>query len=529
VAYDSATERLSFDVTVQDLTQLPFATLDGATRHPDGVQVFFPAAPTVTEGSGSVAVANATGQGVFTASGQDYFQYGGSVGGVDQPELGADGILSSGEVSSPKQWQFSLPPAVETFTFTLYVATQTPPGPLVGVASPAEGTVARPGVRLAATCGACTGLSVQVRGAFEIAHGTTHVDTTVSLSAFEGQRVTLDFTGTDAAAHAVTWSRVVYVESNAHWVPVDSAGTRILDLDAGRILFADSTASPVALGLRDRATLAEERVPTALSSGFYALLAPHGAVVMDGGTAAHVREWRDGALLDLGTADSASLVVSGTWAAWTSGASVLRRDLAAGSTVLVAADAVPGHADVADNGDVVYVRADSTIMRYRDGVPAALTPDAAAGPVTDGINVVFRRALHTTLRTAAGVDTVLAVRPSAYRPWAEYQAEGGWVAWCRNVFDATEIWVRPPTGAKAELASVSDITRLERLFSDGTLAYTVVDRRYLAGARGLGDIGANWGDEAGASSGRPGQRPLIWSIGGNVYVALGRGVFRLDP
>ncbi|HKP75054.1 MAG TPA: IPT/TIG domain-containing protein, partial [Longimicrobiaceae bacterium] len=131
-AYNSGV--FSFTVTVQDLATLAMATADGATRDNKGVQVFFAAAPQATSGEGSITVANATGQGTFTNTNQDYFQYGGQVGGVDQPELGADGILSTAEVSSSKGWQLNVPNTVLTFTFTLYVSTEMPAGSIVSAA-----------------------------------------------------------------------------------------------------------------------------------------------------------------------------------------------------------------------------------------------------------------------------------------------------------------------------------------------------------------------------------------------------------
>ncbi|HSU15119.1 IPT/TIG domain-containing protein [Longimicrobium sp.] len=134
VAYNTGTSVFSFNMTVQNLSTLALGTADGSTRHASGVQVFFASAPTATAGEGEITVANATGQGTFTSTGQDYFQYGGAVGGVDQGELGADGILATAEVSASKPWQLSMPLSVTTFSFTLYVATETQPGTLASAA-----------------------------------------------------------------------------------------------------------------------------------------------------------------------------------------------------------------------------------------------------------------------------------------------------------------------------------------------------------------------------------------------------------
>jgi hypothetical protein len=142
--YNAGTQVFSFTVTVQDLATLALGTADGATRHANGVQVFFAGPPTATTGSGTITVANATGQGSFTAAGQDYFQYGGQLGGVDQPELGADGILSTAEVSSAKSWQLNIPNTVTTFGFTLYVSTEMPAGTVLTAAPQVTGVSPSP-------------------------------------------------------------------------------------------------------------------------------------------------------------------------------------------------------------------------------------------------------------------------------------------------------------------------------------------------------------------------------------------------
>jgi len=139
VAYNAGTQVFSFNVTVQNLTGSGLATADGATRHANGVQVFFASGPSTLTGSGEITVANATGMATFTAANQPYFQYGGNIGGTDQPELGADGILASSEVSSAKSWQLGMPLTVTTFGFTLYVATEAAPGALATAAPQVTG------------------------------------------------------------------------------------------------------------------------------------------------------------------------------------------------------------------------------------------------------------------------------------------------------------------------------------------------------------------------------------------------------
>jgi TolB protein len=109
-SYDSTTQLLSTDVTVQNLLVQRMGS-DGATV--SGVKVFFATAPYTTAGTGLVEVANADGFDVFTASSQPYFLY--------------PGGLAPQAVSAPRHWQFSVPNSVVTFAFTLYVATPVVP------------------------------------------------------------------------------------------------------------------------------------------------------------------------------------------------------------------------------------------------------------------------------------------------------------------------------------------------------------------------------------------------------------------
>lgn len=105
-SYDSGTEILSSNVTVENLLNQAIGTPDGSTVA--GVTVFFHAGPTVTGGSGTAAVANADGMGTFTASNQPYFLY--------------SQIVETYELSAPRTWQFAVQTTVTTFTFQVYIS-----------------------------------------------------------------------------------------------------------------------------------------------------------------------------------------------------------------------------------------------------------------------------------------------------------------------------------------------------------------------------------------------------------------------
>lgn len=108
-SYDSATQILQFDVTVENLLNEAIGTPDGVVADSQGIRVFFHSGPVATSGSGTVEVANEDGTDTFTAPGQPYFTY---------PE-----ILAKNDTSAAKTWQISMPPTVVTFAFQVYLET----------------------------------------------------------------------------------------------------------------------------------------------------------------------------------------------------------------------------------------------------------------------------------------------------------------------------------------------------------------------------------------------------------------------
>lgn len=106
MSYDGA-DTFRMAVTLENLTGQALGTADGVTPSADGVRVFFHSGPTASGGQGEVKVANADGETFFMSAGQKYFQY--------------DGVLTPGDTTPPKEWRFTLPSTVTSFTFSVYV------------------------------------------------------------------------------------------------------------------------------------------------------------------------------------------------------------------------------------------------------------------------------------------------------------------------------------------------------------------------------------------------------------------------
>jgi len=106
----SAGGLFSADISVQNLGAQPIGTDDGINA--TGLYVFFASGPSVTGGSGNVALSNATGTADFTATGQSYFAYDTILGGLDE--------------SAPLTWEWTYDVGVTSFAFTVLVAADVP-------------------------------------------------------------------------------------------------------------------------------------------------------------------------------------------------------------------------------------------------------------------------------------------------------------------------------------------------------------------------------------------------------------------
>ena len=191
----------------------------------------------------------------------------------------------------------------------------------------------------------------------------------------------------------------VAAPAGAH-VLVDSLPGTISDASPSDVLYLENGT----LKIKDRSTSAVETVSgVSYVNPFHAYLSPHGAII---NRVNAIVEWRDGQLLDLGPADANWLRVKGGFAAWTNGSNVYRRDLAGGTTITVATDALDNSAlgaggiDVAANGAVAYAHPNfntqtDEIVLFKNGVGQVVATDATNqlldAPRTDGTNVVYRR------------------------------------------------------------------------------------------------------------------------------------------
>jgi hypothetical protein len=347
--------------------------------------------------------------------------------------------------------------------------------PVLDLVAPGNYTVARPTLHVTATCtddsGSCASFSIDLVDAtlrpfkriLSITESSVDMDVPFAL-ADVGQTPLVRFLVTDATGLADTVYRVLNTESpeaTALQASVAVPG-RVLDADADRVLYLDSTATDAqSFRIRDRATGADVTV-----SGVFrtlrapAYLTPTGALFIQESptTVQTLVEWRNGVATDLGLAQD--LHVSGPYAIYVVGQDLIRLNTLTGASTVIATDAINIGNDVASNGDVAYWTNAGEVWLFREGTGAArISPvsEFSTNPATDGVNVVYARRVTTTPeggtweldRFDGTTTTVLAPeRPQNFG----YAVNNGWVAFTRaGSGGVLQVWTRSPAGEERQL------------------------------------------------------------------------------
>jgi hypothetical protein len=405
--------------------------------------------------------------------------------------------------------------------------------PVVTVTAPEDLDVGQ-SITFAATCSdeepaGCRRLTLQAESATNfatLATGTSSISGTANLSAFEGQQVTLRFTGEDFRVGRVSVTRTIYVESSTSLQRVATGGGRVLDYGGGRTLWVGTGGSVAPFAIR-QASGSDEAIPlsgildAAQAVGF---LGPRGAILTsrnEGG----LYDWRNGSLLTA-VKGPFQLNVAGRYAVFRSGAGFFRRDLDTGAELTIATETSGStSASVAANGDVVYDKATS-VYRYRNGQTSQISPADSlqnVSPITDGLNVAYTRRVDLTgprwgIQFYDGSVTTTLVPlspPPSLRPPSDYTVRNGWAAFIRNNPDGSrQLWTRSPAGVLLSIVTTSSDLRIEELGDDGAVVGFLQGRRFLALPGGAPRIITG------------GSGSVVWRDG-DFHLLLGRTVWKL--
>lgn len=411
--------------------------------------------------------------------------------------------------------------------------------PAITVQAPLPYTVARTTVQVTATCtvgsAPCQTLELNTGSTTLVTSSNGSVNAQVDLSQFAGTQVDLRFDGYAASgAHTRLALGPVYVEPSPALTEYATLPGRALDVQPGRVLWRDSTsATAVALKIRDVATGADTPVPVTNASFEPAFLTPTGAVfVAVTGTSSVAYEWRNGVLTTLATTGISQLVAAGNFAAFSSGfggRTLTFRDVVAGTSTTVATDATNTGFDVAANGDVVYSTNDgSQIIRFRNGSASVIASTATmlSSPVADGVNVVFTEGTAFANEVAirlVGPGGLTTLTTRGRLNLGEYQVNNGWTAYRElGPTDQPQVWSRAPDDTRRQVSFFSGGSRLEALGPNGEVVFTAEGYDPQNGRFVSLPPYASVGSKIG-SFGRPLFR------GTTLYVLIGRSVFTVHP
>jgi hypothetical protein len=426
--------------------------------------------------------------------------------------------------------------------------------PRLVVTAPDDFSVARPDIRVTATCTdddpkGCTSITIEPCNGFDcmppVATGQGGIDQTVSLGACDGCSLELVYAATDSAGQRTVARRRVFVESSAQLTEVTTVKGRILDVRADRILYLDQSSGQHILAIHDRASgndVVIFNMPGAFTEDGSAFLTPTGALfVADTGQTVLTNvlyDWESGSLTSFGMLNSAtSLVVKDSFALWSASnppccftQTLVRRDLFAGVNIAATDSAGNNSNDVANNGDVVYWSTNGyQIYRVRNGITTRLAFDTTLWdtyPTTDGINVAYTKSIPCCVNVEYQValyDSVEHVLTPLDPTQPTYRTVNRWVAYTKTGSSGeTQIWARSPAGLETQATQFGTSSRLEALGPNGEVilvnTFGGVTRRYLA----MPDFSTQPRD-IGSGLGTP------FFLNGALFVRIGRTLYQVSP
>jgi hypothetical protein len=436
------------------------------------------------------------------------------------------------------------------------------PSPVLTLTEPLQLAIGQPDIPIKGTCvddkGICTVKVVATSSPSPLVPATLLVlqggpfDTAVTPQA--GEQI-LTFTPMDSTSVGVAIERKIFVAPKEGLSIEGTFQGTIFDVDASRALTFDNTVSPSVVRLYDRVGNTSQIIWTAAGADYVvtgAHLTPgNGALIVVASQATLIDqlfEWRGGALTEIGS--TYEVRVKGAWAVFSgySGPCCVTpgnflRDLDAGTNIQYSTTYDGILADVTPNGRAVFNRvspASPEVFQFDSQPPPGATtmltssdPLRSLWPLSDGINVVFVRTPDPNngpnsivLRTAAGVEEVLATDLISAIAGAQYRIAGGWTAFVRNGSGGSvQVWIREPDGTLRQVSSTSDIAQLEALSDSGHVVFTIPSTidgwgtrtRYLAYPDGtVRDLG---------------QRPFgtVRFIGDDLYLLVGNELVALGP
>jgi hypothetical protein len=303
-------------------------------------------------------------------------------------------------------------------------------------------------------------------------------------------------------------------------------------------MFWSSSSQPAA-GIRDFQSGTSDTIVTALAGTVYrAALTSTGAAFTVGMSTAPYAQlylWKNGTLTTKALNSTSSFAAAGNYIIYTvdqNTSSLYRMDVTTGAEILISGSVGNSEDGVAENGDVAYWSMSYDIFRYRAGDTLRVTSESDANwnvyPVTDGINIVFRRTTPCCSGSSApeeeiwlfdgsSLSMLSPARASSVAPNYDYAVTGGWTAFTKVDASAhTQVWTRSPTGALRSVSALGTSSVVRALGSDGSVIFDAGHDRYFAGP-------SSAPVRVGSSAGN-----VIWRDG-RFVVLIGNSAFTVNP
>ena len=424
--------------------------------------------------------------------------------------------------------------------------------PVITVMLPVPNSVARPTLRVMATCsddnpggicmnfGAGTGNGGGLSGA-----GTNMIDGTIDLTAMDGTAGRMFVTANGPFGNLPGVPVPIFVENSPDLAHVATLGVRVLDIDETRILYIDGAgmvrtrartggAETVLGPIADQGTAPPYGRLTSTGAVYVSMNAPMGACDPE-----ELFEWRgSGAAVSLGRPCQANgfskWSLAGDWGfRYELSSNPTRRNFATGVSAVVTYPPDVGlpygnsfrHV-LGRQGELVRTIADGDDVRFvrdLDGVQTEIGRGRSGqvNPVYDGTALAFLQRDNPNDRVSlarAGMPALVLGDPLIPQyPHLTYNVGGGFVAFTRRSMTsgARQIWRRNLDGSEQNLTPFASDSVVDAVATNGNVTViTGGQTRYLA-TDGAG-LPQHLGSELG--------RTVFLSDG--VYIVIGRSVLR---
>jgi len=373
----------------------------------------------------------------------------------------------------------------------------------ITVDQPIDSSVVAGTSQLDASCvdddpaGGCT-LSVSVEdGPMLVGPSPSPLHASISLDQYDGKLVALLVTAKDSKDQSSVVRRMVWVETSSHLQAIGTVEGNLLAVSGTRLLW--STGSTVGIrqgGTSEIITTTVEGTPQVGLS----FLTPVGALFATAVNVAPYSKlylWSNGSLTTKALTALTTLAASGNYVIYNLppglNGTLYRTDVTSGTEIKIDTTASNANNSVAENGDVAFWTTAGEIVRYRNGAETNVTSDGGSikdfYPLTDGINIVFRRSPPTNpdqfeiwLYDGSTLSMLAPSRNGNAQSVTDYVVNGGWTAFTKDDGSGGfQVWTRSPTGTLQAVAGSGPSPKIRALGPDGSVIFdSNVDRYYAA-------------------------------------------------